>query len=250
MTIAQGVLLAVAAFLGGALNAVAGGGSFLTFPALVFAGSAPLVANATSTVALWPGSIASAFGYRREVAGEKRLVWLLAPVSLLGGLLGAWWVIATPEQIFAQQVPFLLLVATLTFTFGDRLRGALAQRGTPRVWVLVALQLLIAVYGGYFGGGMGLMMLALFALLGPSHLHAMNGLKSVLGVAINLTALVAFVVAGKVDFLRAGLMTAAAVAGGYAGAALARRFDAPKVKRLVIVLGWAITVAFFLKTFG
>jgi len=250
MDFAEAALLSGAALLGGAINAVAGGGSFLTFPALLFTGTAPLAANATSTVALWPGSVASAVGYRREVAGEGALVARLAPVSLAGGLAGAWLVILTPERVFAQLVPFLLLVAALVFTFGERLRAALAQRGTSSLAVLVAGQAAISLYGGYFGGGMGLMMLALFSLLGPRHLHAMNALKSVLGVAINLTALAAFVVAGKVDWPRAGLMTVAAVVGGYGGAALARRLDAARVKRAVIALGWAMTLAFFVKTFG
>lgn len=250
MTFAQGALLVGTALLGGALNSVAGGGSFFTFPALIFTGTSPLVANASSTVALWPGSVASAVGYRREVAEEGALVRRLAPVSVFGGFLGAWFVTLTPERIFEALVPFLLLVATLTFTFGDRLRAALARRGPPSQGLFVSLQLLIAVYGGYFGGGMGLMMLALFSLLGPKHLHGMNGLKSVLGVAINLAALLVFIAGALVDWPRALAMTAAAIAGGYGGAALARRVDAAKVKRGVVVLGWLITTAFFVKTFG
>jgi uncharacterized membrane protein YfcA len=250
MGFAEAALLVGSAFLGGAINSVAGGGSFLTFPALMFTGTAPLAANATSTVALWPGSVASVVGYRREVADERALVLRLGPVSLLGGLCGAWLVILTPERVFEQLVPFLLLAAALVFTFGDRLRAAFERWGTPSTVVVVAAQAAIALYGGYFGGGMGLMMLALFSLLGPRHLHAMNGLKSVLGVAINLAALLAFVAAGKVDWPRAGLMTVAAMAGGYGGAALARRLDAGKVKQAVIALGWAMTVAFFVKTFG
>lgn len=250
MHFGEAALLVGSALVAGALNAVAGGGSFLTFPALVFTGTAPLVANATSTVALWPGSVASAVGYREELKGERALVTRLAPVSLLGGLLGALAVILTPERVFVQLVPFLLLVAALVFTFGERLRAGLARRGPPGPGTFVAAQLVIALYGGYFGGGMGLMMLALFSLLGPRHLHAMNALKSVLGVAINLTALGAFVAAGKVDWLRAGLMTLAAIAGGYGGAAVARRLDAANVKKAVVALGWAMTTAFFVKTFG
>ncbi|MCC6334751.1 MAG: sulfite exporter TauE/SafE family protein [Myxococcales bacterium] len=250
MTFAQGALLVGAALLGGALNSVAGGGSFFTFPALILSGTSPLVANATSTVALWPGSLASAAGYWREVGEEGALVRRLAPASLFGGFLGAWLVTLTPGRTFEALVPFLLLVATLTFTLGERLRAALARRGPPSQRLFVALQLLIAIYGGYFGGGMGLMMLALFSLLGPRHLHGMNGLKSVLGVAINLAALLVFIVDGLVDWPRALVMTAAAVVGGYGGAALARRVDALKVKRGVVVLGWLITAAFFLETFS
>lgn len=253
----EAALLALAALLGGSINAVAGGGSFLTFPALVFTGTAPLVANATSTVALWPASVASAFGYRRELREEKRLALELGAVSLLGGVLGALGVIATPQDVFVKVLPFLLLVATLVFTFGEKLRarlGWVGGQGAPPFAVVVIAQFVVALYGGYFGGGMGLMMLALFALLGArragTDIHTMNALKSALGVAINATALLTFVLAGKVDWGRALIMTSAAVIGGYGVAAVARRIDARKVKTAVIVLGWVMTAAFFVRTFG
>lgn len=243
------VLLVVAAFLAGVINAVAGGGSFLTFPALIFTGTLPLEANATSTAAVWPGAVASSLGYRRELAEERRLAWRLAVVSALGGVLGALGVIGTPQALFMALVPFLLLIGTLVFTFGDALRRRIEAWGTPPEWVVVGGQLVVATYGGYFGGGMGLLMLALFSLLGPKHLHAMNALKSVLGVAINATALVTFVLAGKVDWSRAGVMALAAIAGGYLGASSARRIHAARVKRVVVGLGWAMTAVFFWKTY-
>jgi uncharacterized membrane protein YfcA len=247
---AQALLLSVAALLAGAINAVAGGGSFLTFPALLFTGTAPLVANATSTAAVWPAAVASAIGYREELKGERALALKLGLVSALGGVLGALGVIGTPQETFLAVLPFLLLVATLVFTFGDWLRARVERLGTPPLWVVALLQLVVAAYGGYFGGGMGLMMLALFSLLGPRHIHAMNALKSVLGVAINATALATFVLAGKVDWPRAALMAVAATAGGYLGARLARRVPPRPAKRGVIALGWVITAAFFIRTYG
>lgn len=250
MGLAEAALLFLSALAGGAINSIAGGGSFLTFPALVFTGTAPLAANATSTAALWPGSVASAVGYRRELRGERALLVPLSVVSALGGLLGALGVLETPQDLFVALLPFLLLAATLVFTFGDRLRARLERFGTPPTWVVMLAQLGISLYGGYFGGGMGLMMLAVFSLLGPKHLNAMNALKSALGVAINATALVAFALSGKVDWPRAGLMVVAAVIGGYLGASAARKVDVRKVKATVTLVAWAMTVAFFVKTFG
>jgi uncharacterized membrane protein YfcA len=171
-------------------------------------------------------------------------------VSALGGVLGAVGVIGTPQDVFVMVMPFLLLVATLVFTFGDFLRARVQRLGTPPFAVVAGLQFVVAIYGGYFGGGMGLMMLALFSLLGPKHIHGMNALKALLGVAINATALATFVLAGKVDWQRAGLMAVAATAGGYLGARLARRVPARQAKVGVIILGWVITALFFIKTFG
>ena len=177
-------LLFSAAGLGGALNSVAGGGSFLTFPALIFAGVAPICANATSTIALWPGSVASSLGYREELRAEAANLRWLSALSALGGLIGAVTLIETPRELFERLLPFLLLLATLVFTFGDRLRSGLGSTVVSRP-VVAGVQLLIAIYGGYFGGGMGMMMLAAFAFLGMTQLHRMNALKSALGVVIN-----------------------------------------------------------------
>lgn len=249
-SVAEGGLLFLAALLGGGLNAIAGGGSFLTFPSLVLAGVDPLVANATSTVALWPGSLASALGYRNELKSGGSLVGRLVLVSAAGGLLGALGVLGTPQDVFRQVVPFLLLGAALVFTFGDRLRAGLGALGPPSPWVVLLAQLLIATYGGYFGGGMGFMMLALFSLMEARSVHAMNGLKSALGVAINLSALAVFIGAGRVDWPKAAVMTAGAIAGGYGVAAVARHLDARKVRAAVIVMAWTMTGIIFLRTFA
>jgi uncharacterized protein len=244
------LLLGGSAFLAGGINAIAGGGTFLTFPALVFTGTLPLAANATSTVALWPGSVASAWGYRGVMSEERRALVPLILVSLIGGLVGAIAALRTPGDTFERLVPFLVLVAAVLFTVGDRLRAWLSRFGAPKPWLVVLVQVPISLYGGYLGGGIGLLMLAALTLLGGRDLHRLNGLKSVLGLAINLTATLTFAVSGLVEWERALVMAVAATAGGYLAATFALRFDVRVVKRLVIAIGWTMTIVFFVRTFG
>ncbi len=246
MTTGPIALLVAAAFGAGALNSIAGGGSFLSFPALVFVGVPAVSANATSTVALWPGSIASAFGYREELAAERERLVSMALVSIVGGIAGALLLLLTPSQVFERLVPFLLLVATLVFTFGEALRRRL--KPGSRAAVLVS-QLGLATYGGYFGGGLGLMMLAAFALAGVADIHRMNALKTALGALINAVAVVIFAIAGVVQWLPAVLMMGGSIAGGFIGAVIARRVDPKRVRPVVVVLGWLLTAAFFYRTF-
>lgn len=253
MSLLEAGALLLAALLGGALNAVAGGASFVTFPVLVFAGIDPIAANATSTAALWPGTVASAAAYRRELRARPRLLLLLGGVSLLGGVLGATLLLRTPQATFTRLVPFLLLLATLLFAFGGaiaaRLRARLGKRAGP-AWLAAAgvalLQLAIAVYGGYFGGGIGVLMLAALALLGLDQIHAMNAFKTLLASCINGVAVATFVAAGAVRWPQALVMVAGAIAGGYGGAALARRLDPAPVRRFIILVGCAMTLYFFL----
>lgn len=242
-------LLFAAAVGAGALNSVAGGGSFLTFPALIFTHADSITANATSTVALVPGSIASALGYRDELKAEGENLKWLAAISAAGGLIGSLTLIATPSTVFNALVPFLMLLATLVFTFGDRLRARMLGNAAPRP-VVFGVQLAISIYGGYFGGGMGLMMLAAFTFLGMTDLHRMNALKSALGVLINGVAVVIFTLSGKVSWAPAGVMVLGAIAGGFGGAWLARKVDAKKVRPIVVAIGWAMTAAFFWRQFG
>jgi len=241
--------LIASAFGAGAINAVAGGGTFLTFPALVFAGMAPLAANATSTVALWPGGVASAWGYRSVLRGEGRALWPLLVVSTLGGLMGALLALFTPASTFDTLVPFLTLAAAVLFTVGDQLRAALSKRAAVAPAVVIFVQLLIGVYGGYLGGGIGLLMLAALTLLKGRELNHLNGLKTVLGLGINLSASVTFIIAGLVDWPRALGMATAAALGGALASTFALRVSPRVVKRVVIVIGWAMTLAFFLKRF-
>lgn len=249
MSLLELLLMIGAALLAGALNAVAGGGSFFTVPSLIVLGVSPVVANATSTVALWPGSLASAWGYRREVAAERKTALAFSLVGALGGLAGALLLVWTPADVFLRLLPFLLLAATLFFTFGPRIRQALGAHGgeAGTRGPALALQAAISVYGGYFGGGMGLMMLAAFALMGMTDIHRMNGLKSLLGALINGVAVGTFIVAGVVDWPVALPMVVGAIAGGYLGATLARRTPAVYVRRFVIAVGWAMTLWFFVR---
>lgn len=249
MTPATGVLLFLAAVAGGGINSVAGGGSFVAFPALLFAGVPPVPANATNTIALWPGSVASAVAYRRELAEVKREVIPMCVAAALGGLTGSLLLLRTRESTFVLLIPWLLLFATLLFSFG----GAVARRVTRGRQAPLALgvvaQLFISVYGGYFGGGMGIMMLAVMTLLGMTHIHRMNALKNVLGTLINGVAVVAFVIAGAVRWAPGVVMIAGGITGGYAGAALARRVDPKYVRYLVLCIAWGMTLYFFLKTY-
>lgn len=245
------VLLFAAGFVGGALNAVAGGGSFIALPALLYAGVPPVAANATTTLALWPGSISSAWAYRREIAtAGPRSFLLLGVISLVGGLIGAQWLLRTSDTSFMRLLPWLMLVASVTFTFGGRLTARMAPVGRPAArfpWWALVLQLAIATYGGYFGGGIGIMMLAAMAVAGLSDMHQMNGLKSALAVAINGVATAEFVRRGAVVWMPGLVMVAGAVAGGYAGAAIARRMGAGSVRLFVIVVAWSMTVYFFVR---
>jgi len=249
VTVGTLALLFLAAMLGGALNSVAGGGSFLAFPALLFAGVPPVPANATTTIALWPGGIASAFAYRRELADERRMLGPLGAAALLGGLAGSLLLLRTPEATFVLLIPWLLLFATLLFTFGAPLARRLTGSTRLPVGLASLAQLAISVYGGYFGGGMGIMMLAVLTLLGMTHLHRMNALKNVLSAIINGVAVVAFVVAGAVRWGPGVVMIAGGIAGGYLGATTARRIDPRYVRVFVLVVAWTMTLYFFSRTY-
>lgn len=239
-------LLVAAAFGAGGMNAVAGGGSFLSFPALVFAGVPPVTANATSATAVWPASVASALAFRRDLVHERRILVLFGAVSLAGGLVGALLLILTPERRFVQLVPWLLLLATLIFAAGPRITQELRTRELHApVWLVATIQFAIAVYGGYFGGGMGIMMLAAFSALGIGSMNAMNGLKHILAVGLNGIAILAFVWAGIVDWPYALLMMLGSIAGGWFVARWARGLDAKYVRAFVIAIGAVLTVYFF-----
>jgi uncharacterized membrane protein YfcA len=241
----------------GAINAVAGGGTLLSFPVLLWLGRDPIVANASNAVALWPGSMASAVGFRRELAAAPRMLRWLLPPSLLGGAVGAWLLLATPTRLFAALVPFLILGATLLIALKRpllALRGARAAAGAgavvtvpPHPLGLALVQLLVAVYGGYFGAAMGIMMLATFSLFGIEDIHQRNGLKNVAAALINAIAGVVFVVRGAVDWRDAGVLALGSVAGGYLGAHFGRRLPARAAEVLVVVIGVAAAVSQLLR---
>lgn len=252
------LFLFAAALVGGALNAVAGGGSFIGVPALLSVGIAPVVANATTTLAMWPGSLSSAVAYRREIVRARHWLTTLGAASLIGGLVGGWLLIRTPDQRFLRLLPWLMLAASVTFTVGGRVADRLLRRAAPRieaagtraprapVWILL-FQLAIAIYGGYFGGGMGIMMLAAFSIAGMADIHEMNGLKTLLAVAINGVALVEFIVTGAIAWAPGLIMVAGGIVGGYYGAFLARKIEGGVVRAIVIVIAWTMTAYFFVR---
>jgi uncharacterized protein len=245
------IFLFAAAFVGGALNAVAGGGSFIALPALLYAGVGPVAANATTTFALWPGSVSSAIAYRREIKTLEGWLATLGGVSLAGGLVGGMLLVRTSDASFMRLLPWLMLLAAVTFTFGGRLAsrfGRASHGGRPHISSgALVLQFLIATYGGYFGGGIGIMMLATLALAGMTDIHRMNGIKAVLAVAINGVALAEFVLHGAIAWGPGAIMIAGGIAGGYLGAALARRLNGQTVRVFIIATAWAMTIYFFLR---
>ena len=254
MDIRTYIFLFVAGVLGGALNAVAGGGSFIAFPALMFAGVAPISANATNTVALWLGVTASTGAYRKHLDISRRVMVPLAITSVIGGIVGAFLLLRTPANTFLRVLPWLMLGATLLFALGGRLargsKSGLAHDASTSALALAAVfELVVAVYGGYFGGGVGIMNLAMLAVLGMTDIHAMNALKVVLGGIINGVAVVTFILAGAVAWKPGVIMTAGAIVGGYFGAHYAQKLPQAWIRAFVIVVGTAMTVYFFWKAY-
>lgn len=253
----QGFLF-FAAFLGGTVNSVAGGGSFISFPSLLFVGVPAIPANATNTVALWPGTVASTVAYRNAFSKHaRRLLWPLLITCIIGGVLGAVILLRTPPSTFLHLVPWLMLVATLLFVFSGRMTAWVRARAghapgddkLPRGLFLggLLIQLVIAMYVGYFGAGTGILMLALLALLGMENIHAMNGMKTLLVSVANGVAIVTFIFARVIVWPLALLMVAGAIAGGYGGAYLAQRMNPQHVRTLVIIIGFGMAAYFFIK---
>jgi len=248
------LFLFVAGVLGGALNAVAGGGSFVAFPALMFAGVPPISANATNAVALWVGVTASTGAYRKHLDISRRVMVPLAVTSVIGGIAGAFLLLRTPANTFLHVLPWLMLGATLLFVFGGRLArgsksGLAHDASTPAIAVAAIFELVVAVYGGYFGGGVGIMNLAMLAVLGMTDIHAMNALKVVLGGLINGVATVTFILARAVAWKAGAIMTAGAIVGGYFGAHYAQKLPQAWIRAFVIVVGTGMTVYFFWKAY-
>jgi uncharacterized protein len=254
LTLPHAIFLFVAGVLGGALNAVAGGGSFIAFPALLFVGVPPIPANATNALALWTGVTASGGAYRNRLDIPRRVLVPLLATSVVGGLIGAWLLLKTPAHTFMRVLPWLMLGATLLFVFGKKLAGgrksSVGHDATTAAIVGASVfELAVAVYGGYFGGGVGIVNLAMLAAVGMTDIHAMNALKSVLGIAINGVAAAAFVVARAIYWPQAVVMIAGAIVGGYFGAHYAQRLPQAWVRWSVILVGFGMTAYFFLKAY-
>ena len=249
------MFLFAAGALGGALNAVAGGGSFVAFPALLFTGVPPIPANATNTIALWVGVTASGGAYRKYLNISRRVLVPLIVTSLVGGLLGALLLIRTPAQTFLRVLPWLMLGATLLFAFGKRLTGRISagisrESSDAAVAGACVFELVVAIYGGYFGGGMGIMNLAMLSAIGMTDIHAMNALKVVLGAFINGVATVTFVVSKTIVWPQALVMTAGALAGGYLAAHYAQKVAQSWIRGFVIAVGMGMTIYFFVRAYG
>jgi len=248
--------LVVAAAAGGAINAVAGGGTLVTFPALLLFGTPPVVANATSTLALVIGTSGGIYGYRKHLDPVKPWLGRFALVSVLGGLAGAVLLTHTSNKIFSNLVPFLILFATLLFVAQGAFRrlaspeSQAAQEGRRQgAWGAVVFQLAVAIYGGYFGAGIGILMLASLGLIGLSNIHEMNTLKTILNSLINIVAAVWFVWAGLIHWPKAGVMTAGALVGYFLGSHYSQRIPQQQVRQIIALIGFVISGITFYKQF-
>jgi uncharacterized membrane protein YfcA len=250
VTVEQAIFLFFAGAVGGAINAVAGGGSFVAFPALLFTGVPPVPANATNTLALWVGTTASGGAYRMKLDIPRRVMIPLIVTSVIGGVAGALLLIKTPAQTFLKVLPWLMLGATLLFAFGKRLTGRIsagmsgeASRGS--MIGATIFELAVALYGGYFGGGMGILNLAMLSALGMTDIHAMNKLKVILGSIINGVAAVAFIVTGFILWQQ----TVGAIMGGYGAAHYAQKLPQSWIRGFVIAVGTLMTIYFFIRAY-
>lgn len=250
----NGILLFGAALIAGVMNAVAGGGSFIAFPTLLFTGVPPVPANATNTVALWTGLVCSGGAFRRHIDVPWRVMGALTIASLGGGILGALLLLHTPARTFMRVLPWLMLAATLLFIFGRRLvrpRHTEVVHNTTLAALLLAtgFQFLVAIYGGYFGGGMGIVILAMLTAFGMADIHRMNALKIVLSTATNGVAVAIFVASHAVYWRQAPVMIVGAALGGYFGAHYSLRLPQKLVRGFVIAVGVSVTAYFFLRSY-
>lgn len=251
MTISDGILLFFAALAAGVQNSIAGGGTFFSFPALLFSGVPPIQANATSTIALWPGILASAGAYRKKMPRNTRILAPLCLVSVVGGYFGAHLLLHTPQRTFMRLIPFLFLGATLLFAFGKREARSSkhAEEAGTASWEAMAgvsvIQFVIAVYGGFFGGGIGILMLAFLTFLPLGDIHSTNALKTVLAAMINLVAVITFIVARIVYWPQAVVMLVGAALGGYGGAHLAQKVNPAHVRTFIVCVGFVMSFYFF-----
>jgi uncharacterized membrane protein YfcA len=249
ISLMRALVIFAAAFFAGLINSIAGGGTLLTFPALLWVGLDPRMANATSTVALFPGLLGGIWGYRHELKGNARLLIRLGVTSLIGGTVGGLLLVLTPSPIFNKLVPFLILFATLMFMLQETItrRFKLSSTQTPldelhaRWWLgAIVFQFFSAIYGGYFGAGNGIVMLTVLGLLGVKDIHRANAAKTVFGAILNSMAVVAFSVSGLVEWRDAALMAIAAIIGGYGATHLAFRLGKIFVRRAIVVIGLII----------
>ena len=248
--------LGAAAAVGGAINAVAGGGTLVTFPTLLFFGIPSINANATSTLALVIGTSGGVYGFRQNISAVKTWLWRLVPVCFLGGLVGSILLTHTTERTFSKLVPFLILSATLLFLSQGLVRRLVRMEQEARlsgsrraVWIAIFFQFLVSVYGGYFGAGIGILMLATLGFLGLRNIHEMNTLKTMLGSLINLVAAVWFIFKGLIYWPEAGVMTLGAMVGYFLGAHYSQRISQDRVRQIVTAVGLILSAITFYQEF-
>jgi uncharacterized membrane protein YfcA len=256
MPLTEMVGLMLAAAAGGAINAVAGGGTLITFPALLFFGTPAIIANATSTLALMAGTSGSIFGYRQHLTAVSPWLWRFIPASILGGLLGASLLTRTSDAMFARLVPLLILFATVLFLGQGLVRrlvnrndSAAVQGKTRTPWGAILFQFAVAIYGGYFGAGIGILMLASLGFIGLSDIHEMNTLKTILASLINLVATIWFISAGLIHWPKAGIMTVGALAGYFLGAHFSQRISQQRVRQIIVAIGFILSAVTFYRQF-
>ena len=252
LTYLNSFLLFATAFIAGGLNAVAGGGSFISFPTLIFTGVSPIAANATNNTALWVASLASAGAYRRDLDVDRRTMLILSSVSLVGGLLGSILLLYTSGDVFKKLIPYLLLLATVVFIFGESFKQWLqslnrsdSPKSLPLVY-LVIIQLVVAIYGGFFGAGIGILMLASLAFFNIRNIHAMNALKTWLGTCINGIAIIPFLFAGIIAWHQTIIMAIGGALGGYFIANFARQIPSILIRRFVSIVAISMTTYFLI----
>lgn len=244
------VLLFFTGLLAGAMNAVAGGGSFITFPALVYAGVPPVIANASSTVALFPGSIAGAWEYRSYIKPFPGVsIRAMIVLTFLGGGLGALLLLHTPSASFMNIVPWLLLTGTLAFAFGKQAGQFLRQKIHIGNGSVLVAQFLLGLYGGYFGGAVGIMMMAVWSLFGMNDIKVVNANKNLFVAVANAIAVLLFIAAGKVAWTETGIMLIATITGGYLGAHYTKNMNAAKLRQGIVIFNFLITAVFFIKVY-
>lgn len=245
------IIILISAALGaGILNTIAGGGTFLTFPALVFTGVPAVTANATSAVAVFPGYLGGALGFRKELQEFDRPKLIqLTIITLIGGIIGSLLLLVSSNRAFSIVVPFLLFAATIAFLYGDKIRNWAAKYSKSVTPYGSFGILLTSIYGGYFNGGLGIVLLALFSLWGMTNIHQMNGLKNGLSFALSAVSVVIFSIGGLVEWYEAVIMMIASTIGGYAGAPIARILPKTVVRLIIALIGFTMSGFFFLKLF-
>ncbi|MCP6762111.1 MAG: sulfite exporter TauE/SafE family protein [Fischerella sp. CENA71] len=252
LTLLHTLLLFGTAFIAGGLNAVAGGGSFITFPTLIFTGIPPIAANATNNTAIWVAALATAGAYRKDLSIQRRELFLLCTTSLVGGVIGSIALLYTSPDVFKKLIPYLLLLATLIFTFSEplkawfQLQSQKSSSESPPIITLMLAQLAIAIYGGFFGAGLGILMLATLAFLGIKNIHTMNAFKAFLGSCVNGIAIIPFIFAGVIAWQQTILMAMGASLGGYLCAHYARKLEPRLIRIFVVVVGFSMTIYFFI----